>query len=65
MDDLVMPQPFARAGVEREQAVAKEVGADAVGAVEVVGRRTGRRVNDAARSSRLMSPQTLMPPTLL
>ena len=48
MDGLEVPQALAGARVEREQAVAEQVRADAVGAVEIVGRRAGREVGDAA-----------------
>ena len=47
MDRLEMPQPLARARVEREQAIGEEVRAVPIGAVEVVRRRAGRDVDDA------------------
>ena len=43
-----MPQPLAGLRVEREQAVGEEVLADPIRAVEVVVRRAGRHVDDAA-----------------
>jgi len=48
MDELVMPEALARAGVEGEEAVAEQVRATAVGAVEVVLGAGGGRVEDAA-----------------
>ena len=44
-----MPDQFSCVGIEREQRVRVEVVADAVGAVEVGGRRSRRDVDDAAR----------------
>ena len=37
MDDLIVPEAFAGSGIEREQTIAEQVGADAIGAVEIVG----------------------------
>src|ERR1035437_3451373 len=48
MNRLEMPQAFSRAGIQRQQAVAEQVIALPVAAVEVVGRRSGRDVNNAA-----------------
>ena len=45
---LEVPQALAGARVERDQAIGEQVGADAVGAVVVVGGRAGREVGDAA-----------------
>ena len=56
-DVLEVPEPLAGARVEREQAVAEQVRAGAVGAVVVVGRRAGREVGDAAlRVDRDLAP---------
>ena len=57
MDRLEMPQALAGARVEREQAVAEEIRADAVRAVVVVGRRRNREIGDAAlRIERDLAP---------
>ena len=45
---LEMPQTFAGARVEREQTVAEEVCAGAIGAIEVVLGTAGRDIDDAA-----------------
>ena len=47
--ELEVPQPLAGARVERDDRRAEQVGADPVGAVEVVGGRAERDVGDAAR----------------
>ena len=64
VDHLEMPEPLAGAGVEGEQAVAEEVGALPVGAVEVVFRTGGREVDDAALFVDRELAQTLAPPTV-
>ena len=48
MDRLKVPEPLARSRIEREQAVAEQIRSVAVGTVEVVRRRAGRQVHDAA-----------------
>ena len=48
MHGLEVPQPLAGLGVEREQAVGEEVLPDPIGAIEVVVRRAGRHIDDAA-----------------
>ena len=48
MHRLEVPEPLAGARVEREEAVGEEILADAIRAVEVVVRRSGRDVDDAA-----------------
>src|SRR5260370_25402327 len=48
VDELEMPEALAGAGVEREEAVAEEIGAEAVCAVEIVLGAGGGRVEDAA-----------------
>ena len=48
MDELVMPEALAGAEVEREDAVAEEIGAFAVAAVHVVSGRAEREIADAA-----------------
>ena len=48
MHGLEMPEPFAGARVERQQAVGEEIRAVPIRAVEIVGRRSGRDVDDAA-----------------
>ena len=48
MHRLEMPEPLAGARVERDQAIAEEIRARPVCAVEIVGRRTGRHVDDPA-----------------
>ena len=47
VNDLEVPQPFARTRVEREQAIAKQVVPLAIAAVEIVCRRAGRYEDDA------------------
>ena len=47
MHDLEMPQPLAGPRIEREQAVAEEVVALAIAAVEIVRWRAGRQKHDA------------------
>src|SRR5205085_11369034 len=47
MDELIMPEALAGAEVEREQAIAEEVGAFAIAAVHVVGGGAEREVADA------------------
>ena len=49
MHRLKMPEPLARAGVEREERVREQVCANAVATIEVRGRGTRRHVDDAAR----------------
>ncbi len=49
VDGLVVPQPPAGRRVERQQRVGVEVVAEAVGAVEIGGGRSGRHEDDAAR----------------
>ena len=49
MHELLVPQALAGARIEGQQAVAEQVGADAVAAVEIERRRSGREVDDAAR----------------
>src|SRR5690348_10858727 len=44
---LEMPDPFSGAGIEREQRIGKEVGADTIAAIEVGSRRAGRYEDDA------------------
>ena len=60
---LEMPEPLAGAGIEREQAIAEEIGAFAVGAVKIVrsASRSGHRAMPRF-SSIAISPQTLAPP---
>ena len=54
---LEVPEPLAGPRVERDQAVAEQIGALAVAAVEVVLRAAGRDVDDAAlRVDRLLAP---------
>src|SRR5438876_12081962 len=48
MHHLEMPQALAGAGIERQQAVAEEIGAAAIGAIEVVLRARRGGVDDAA-----------------
>ena len=48
MDGLEVPQPFAGARIDRDQAVREQVLTETVGTVEVVGRRAGGHVDDAA-----------------
>jgi len=48
MHHLEVPDPFSGSGIQREQAVAEQVGARAIAAVEVVLRTRGRHVDDAA-----------------
>ena len=48
MHRLKMPEPFAGAQIEREQAIAEEIRSHAVRAVPVVGRRSQREVADGA-----------------
>src|SRR5437016_10995814 len=48
MHHLEMPQALAGAGIERQQTVAEEIGAAAVGAVKVVLRARRGGVNDTA-----------------
>ena len=60
--DLEVPQALAGARIERDDRRAEQVGADAIGAVEVVGGRAERNVGDAARASMVISPQLLTPP---
>ena len=48
MNHLEVPEPLPGAGIQREQGVAEEIAADAIGAVVVIGRRAGREVGDAA-----------------
>ena len=45
---LKMPQRLSGACIQREQAVAEQVAADAIGAVVVIGGRAGGEVGDAA-----------------
>ena len=52
MDRLEVPESLARPRVERDDAVGEEIRAVSIGAVEVVGRRTGHEVDDAARARR-------------
>ena len=47
MHDLEVPQALSRARVEREQAVAEQIVALAIAAVEIVRRRAGRQKDDA------------------
>ncbi len=57
MHALEMPEAFAGAGVQREQAVGEEVVADAIGAVKIKSGRAGGNVNDSAnRIERHASP---------
>src|SRR5207253_7477305 len=49
MDGLEVPQPLARPRIEGDDAVAEQVVADAVAAVEVEPRGAKRDVRDAAR----------------
>jgi hypothetical protein len=48
MDELEMPEPFARGRVERKQAIGEEVCPDAIAAPEIKRRGTGRHEDDAA-----------------
>ena len=48
MDHLKMPQAFAGACIQREQAIAEEIGAGPVRAVEVERGGAGGEVGDAA-----------------
>src|SRR4051812_44895349 len=48
MDDLIVPEPFAGPQVERQQTIAEQVGALAVRPVQIEGRRTERKITDAA-----------------
>ena len=58
MDVLEVPQPLARARIERQQAIGKEVRADAIGAVEVEGSRSGGEVgNRPLRIDRDLPPR--------
>ena len=43
-----MPEPLSRPRIERDQAVREEVFAEPIASIEVVGRRSGRHVHDAA-----------------
>ena len=45
---LKMPKAFSGARIQREQAVSEEVAADAIGAVIIVGGRSGGEVSDAS-----------------
>ena len=49
---LEVPQPLAGARIQRQQAVAEEIRADAIGAVVVVGGRDSGKIGDAASSRR-------------
>ena len=49
VDHLKVPQAFARTGIEREERIGEQIGAFAIGAIEVVLRAGGRRVDDTAR----------------
>ena len=56
-DVLEVPQALAGSRVEGQEAVGEQVGADAVGAVVVVGGRPGREIGDAAlRVDRDLAP---------
>ena len=48
MDELIVPDPLARASVERKERVGKEVLPDTIAAVEIVSGGSGRNVNDTA-----------------
>src|SRR5690606_12232002 len=48
MHGLEVPEPLARAHVERDETVAEQIRADAIRAVIVVGRRAERDIDDAA-----------------
>src|ERR1700691_3759908 len=48
MHHLEMPDEFSRPGIEREQAIAKEVRSGSIGSVEVIFRAGGRDEDDAA-----------------
>ena len=48
MDDLIVPEPLARGGVERDERVGKEIRAVAIAAAEIGRRRLGRDIDDAA-----------------
>src|SRR5215467_13468277 len=43
----MVPEPLAGANVERENAVAEQIGADTIGAVHIVGRRSQGKVGNA------------------
>lgn len=47
MHRLKVPEPFPRARVEREQAIAEEIVSRPVGAIQIVRWRTGRKKDDA------------------
>ena len=49
---LEVPQPFSGARVQRQQRRAEQIGAVPIGAVEVVGRRSERKVGDASAPDR-------------
>src|ERR1700691_3542368 len=48
MNGLEMPKIFARAGVERQQAIAEKTGARAIRTIKVIGGRSQRKVSDPA-----------------
>ena len=58
VDHLEMPEPLAGAGIEREQAIAEQIGAFAVRAVEVVFRAGGRECRRCRASRRGTSRPT-------
>ena len=63
MHHLEVPQPLSRARVEREQRRAEQIRAVAIGAVEIVGRRSERESRRClCTGSTVISPQVLTPP---
>ena len=64
MDALEVPEALAGGGVEGQERVGVEIVAEAVGAVEVGGRRAGGDVDDAAFESTAMPGQLLAAPAV-
>src|SRR5450631_67344 len=48
MHGLKVPKILSRAGIERQQAVAEQTCAGTIGAIEIIGRGSQRKIGDAA-----------------